>query len=183
MSNFLWITVIVGICPISRVPRHDWWQINGKSRKWQSIRNYSQNKTFSTKFNDLGVIIMRKRCSIQQGEKNNCWSEQSPKNRLFLFFWPPGIYNLPSSFGNEIRRNVNWAPIRCHSDPLFTIGCSLFLKMHHSVQVTYMYYRMYTTHNIVSGLLSIHISNTKLNRLLKREHIIFTQCTAGRLVW
>ena len=26
-------------------------------------------KKFSTKFDDLGVIIMRKRCSIQQGEK------------------------------------------------------------------------------------------------------------------
>ena len=45
------------------------WQINGKSRKWQSIKNYSYNKTFSTKVDDLGVIIMRKRCSIQQGEK------------------------------------------------------------------------------------------------------------------
>ena len=31
---------------------------------------------------DLRVIIMRKRCSIQQGEKNNCSSEQSPKNWL-----------------------------------------------------------------------------------------------------
>ena len=40
MSNFLW-TVIFGICPISRFPRHNEWQINGKSRKWQSIRNYS----------------------------------------------------------------------------------------------------------------------------------------------
>ena len=29
---------------------------------------------FSTKFDDLGVIITRKRCSIQQGEENNCWS-------------------------------------------------------------------------------------------------------------
>ena len=38
---------------------------SGKSRKWQSIRNY---KKFSTNFDDLGVIIMRKRCSIQQGE-------------------------------------------------------------------------------------------------------------------
>ena len=26
------------------------------------------NKKFSTKFDDLGVIIMKKRCSIQQGE-------------------------------------------------------------------------------------------------------------------
>ena len=29
---------------------------------------------------------MRKRCSIQQGEKDNCWLEQSPKNRLFRCF-------------------------------------------------------------------------------------------------
>ena len=28
-----------------------------------------KNKKFSTKFDDLGVTIMRKRCSIQQGEK------------------------------------------------------------------------------------------------------------------
>ena len=28
------------------------------------------NKKFSTKFDDLGVIIMRKRWSIQQGEKD-----------------------------------------------------------------------------------------------------------------
>ena len=41
----------------------------------QSIRNYSWNEKFSTKFDDLGVIIMRKSCSSQQGEKDNCWSE------------------------------------------------------------------------------------------------------------
>ena len=29
---------------------------------------------------------MRKRCSIQQGEKNNSWLEQSPENWLFRFF-------------------------------------------------------------------------------------------------
>ena len=46
---------------------------SGKSQKLQSIRNYSLNKKFSTKFDDPGVIIMRKRCSIQQGEiKDNC---------------------------------------------------------------------------------------------------------------
>ena len=28
---------------------------------------------------DLGVIIMGNRCSIQQGEENNCWLEQSPE--------------------------------------------------------------------------------------------------------
>ena len=38
-----------------------------------------KNKKFSTKFDDLGVIIMGNRCSIQQGEKNNCWLEQSPE--------------------------------------------------------------------------------------------------------
>ena len=48
------------------VPRNSGNQAN---RKWQSIRNYSSNKKFSTKYNYLGVIIMRKRCSIQQGEK------------------------------------------------------------------------------------------------------------------
>ena len=54
---------------------------------------------FSTKFDDLGVIIMRKRCSIQQGEKNNCSSEQSPKKFTVPFFLggggPPGIYIHP----------------------------------------------------------------------------------------
>ena len=44
---------------------------------------------FSTKFDDLGVIIMRKRCSIQQGEKNNCSSEQSPKKFTVPFFGGP----------------------------------------------------------------------------------------------
>ena len=29
----------------------------------------THNKKFSTEFDDLGVIIIRKRCSIQQGEK------------------------------------------------------------------------------------------------------------------
>ena len=46
-------------------------------------------KKFSTKFDDLGVIIMGNRCSIQQGEENNYWLEQSPENwlyRLFRFF-------------------------------------------------------------------------------------------------
>ena len=33
------------------------------------LRNLLKNKKFSTKFDDLGVIIMRKRSSIQQGEK------------------------------------------------------------------------------------------------------------------
>ena len=47
-------------------------------------------------------MILVKRYYIQQGEKDNCWSEQSPKkNRLFLgFFWGGGAtrYTLPSSF-------------------------------------------------------------------------------------
>ena len=70
---------------------------SGKSQKWQSIRNYAWNKKFSTKFDDLGVIITRKRCSIQQGEKDNCWSEQSPEKLtvstvlfFFFFFWGGG---------------------------------------------------------------------------------------------
>ena len=33
----------------------------------------SQNKKFSTKFDDLDVIIMGNRCSIQQSEESNCW--------------------------------------------------------------------------------------------------------------
>ena len=53
---------------------------------------------FSTKFDDLGVIIMRKRCSIQQGGgggNDNCLSEQIPKkNRLFRLLGPPGICKL-----------------------------------------------------------------------------------------
>ena len=52
---------------------------SGKSREWHSIRNVSWNKIFSTKFDDLGVIIIGNRCSIYQGEKNNCWLEQSPE--------------------------------------------------------------------------------------------------------
>ena len=32
-------------------------------------KSHKKNKKFSTKFDDLGVIIMKKICSIQQGEK------------------------------------------------------------------------------------------------------------------
>ena len=42
---------------------------NSGNRKWQSIRKYSSSKKFSTRFDDLGVIIMRKSCSIQQVKK------------------------------------------------------------------------------------------------------------------
>ena len=42
------------------------------TNQWQipkmTVHKYLLIK-FSTKFDDLGVIIMRKRCSIQQGEK------------------------------------------------------------------------------------------------------------------
>ena len=73
---------------------------SGRSRKWQSIRNYSYNKKLSTKFDDLGVIIIRKRCSIQQSEKYNCSITASPENRLFLFFWGGGGTRY-SSHGGE----------------------------------------------------------------------------------
>ena len=46
-------------------------------------------KKFSTKFDDLGVIIMRKQCATQQGEKNNCSPEQSPKKLTVPFFFRP----------------------------------------------------------------------------------------------
>ena len=36
------------------------------------------NEKFSTKFDDLDVIIMGNRCSIQQSEEINCWLEQRP---------------------------------------------------------------------------------------------------------
>ena len=67
-----------------------------KSRKWQSMRNYSWNKKFSTQFDDLGVIIIKNKCSIQQGETNNCWLEQNPEKLTvltvpFFFRGPPGI--------------------------------------------------------------------------------------------
>ena len=46
------------------------WQINGKSQKLTVDKKLlHKNKKFSTKFDDLGVIIMKKICSIQQGEK------------------------------------------------------------------------------------------------------------------
>ena len=44
------------------------------------------NKKFSTKFDDLGVIKMRKRCSIQQGEKITVDQSKVLKNLLFRFF-------------------------------------------------------------------------------------------------
>ena len=55
------------------------------------------NKKFSTKCDDLGVntCIMGRRCSIQQGEKNNSWSEQSPEKSTVLtvpFFLGHPVY-------------------------------------------------------------------------------------------
>ena len=35
---------------------------------------------------------MRKKCSIQQGEKDNCWSEQSPKKIDCSVFWGHPVY-------------------------------------------------------------------------------------------
>ena len=71
--NFLFYETFLMDCHFRDLPNFQSfkarWQINGKSQKWQSIRNCSWNKKFSTKFDDHGVIIMRKRCSIQQGEK------------------------------------------------------------------------------------------------------------------
>ena len=57
-----WMLVCVGACAAEAVINRvsELWK-SGKSRKWQSIRYYSLNKKFSTKFDDLGVIIMRKR--------------------------------------------------------------------------------------------------------------------------
>ena len=43
-------------------------------------------KKFSTKFDDLGVIIMRKRCSIQQGERGYIDQSKVLQNQLFRFF-------------------------------------------------------------------------------------------------
>ena len=47
-------------------------------------------KKFSTKFDDLGVIIMGKNALSSKVKKDYCWSEQSPENRLyglFRFLW------------------------------------------------------------------------------------------------
>ena len=68
MSNFL-LTVIFGICLISRVPRHDdKLMANPETESPYKITHKIQK--FSTKIDDLGIIIIRKRCSIQQREKS-----------------------------------------------------------------------------------------------------------------
>ena len=57
-------------------------------------------KKFSTKFDDLDVIIMGNRCSIQQSEEINCCLEQSPENRLyrpFRYFWATLYKNCHNS--------------------------------------------------------------------------------------
>ena len=68
------------------------------------------NKRFSTKFDELGVIIMRNRCSIQQGEENNCWLEQSPEKSTVstvpLFLGHP-VYQKVSD-ENLLACLVNW---------------------------------------------------------------------------
>ena len=40
----------------------------GQIPKMTVHKKLLMNEKFSTKFDDLGVFIMRKRCSIQQGE-------------------------------------------------------------------------------------------------------------------
>ena len=64
VENFLFYETFLMDCHFRDLPDFQSfearWQINGKSKKWQSIRNYSRNIKFSTKFGDLGVIIMRK---------------------------------------------------------------------------------------------------------------------------
>ena len=61
-------------------------------------------KKFSTKFDDLGVIIMGNRCSFQQSEENNFWFEQSPESSTVstvpLISGPPGI--LKTFVGQQI---------------------------------------------------------------------------------
>ena len=68
MSNFLW-TVISGFAiNLSLiVPRNSGNRANPENDSPSEITH--EMNSFSTKFDDLGVIIMRKRCSIQQGEK------------------------------------------------------------------------------------------------------------------
>ena len=48
--------------------------------------------SYQPNFNDLGVIIMRTRCSIQQVERITVDQSKVLENRLFRFFGgPPGI--------------------------------------------------------------------------------------------
>ena len=72
VENFLFYETFLMDCHFRDLPDFQSfearWQINGKSQKWQSIRKYSLHKKFSTKCDDLGVIIIRKRWSIQQSE-------------------------------------------------------------------------------------------------------------------
>ena len=91
VENFLFYETFLMDCHFRDLPDFQSfearWQINGKSKKWQSIRNYSWNIKFSTKFGDLGVIIMRKKCSIQQGKiKITVHQSKVLKKWLFRFF-------------------------------------------------------------------------------------------------
>ena len=80
VENFLFYETFLMDCHFRDLPDFQSfearWQINGKSQK------------FSIKCDDLSVIIMRKRCSIQQGGKKTS-SEQSPKKFTVPFFWGP----------------------------------------------------------------------------------------------
>ena len=73
-------------CPISRVLRHDN-QLDRTLQKLQSIRNYSQNQKFPTKFDNLGVIITEKHSLHRMGRNRNCWQKQNPLkiNRLIRY--------------------------------------------------------------------------------------------------
>ena len=70
-----------GFARFSWVSRHDDILMANPENDSPSEITY-KIKVFN-QFDDLGVIIMRKRCSIQLGKRDNCCSEQSPKKMDF----------------------------------------------------------------------------------------------------
>ena len=72
MSKLVW-TVIVVIRNLIHYPASKLWK-SGECRKWQYIRHYSYNKKFKTKFNNFGVMMIGKGCSILSNQwKINNW--------------------------------------------------------------------------------------------------------------
>ena len=89
---------------------------------------------------------MRKRCSIQQGEKDNCWSEQSPEKST--------VSTVPFFFGHPVYGTITCAymyNVWLTKDACLFTSCTCYwifstwvclnsnVKLMICIHVTYMY--------------------------------------------
>ena len=75
-----------------------------------TAKSYPVQRHVPVTFNidDLGVITMGKRFSIQQGEKDNCWLSNVLEKKIYCIDWsvfrgPPGIvYSIDLSLYSTV---------------------------------------------------------------------------------